>query len=227
MFLASVALLAASAMPVRVAVVDTGLDLQDPRFKKHLCKTGHKDFTGEGIYDKEGHGTHVTGLIQEYAKDAKYCLIIIKFYGKSLGSKNHGTFIQAIQYAESLNVDYINVSGGGNDASKEEKEAIASHPNTLVIAAAGNDGKDLSDPEYAGFYPACYPYKNVIVVGALNEKNERANFSNYGTRVDIWKRGTNINSTWPGGYTAFESGTSQATAIYTGELIYVHAHQSR
>ena len=50
-----------------VAVIDTGIDAQ--AFNRHvLCKTGHKDFTGTGIQDRHGHGTHISGLIDQYAK---------------------------------------------------------------------------------------------------------------------------------------------------------------
>ena len=63
MLLAGLAILTASTLPLRVAVIDTGLDLSDKRFSSRLCKEGHEDFTHTTIEDKSGHGTHVVGLI--------------------------------------------------------------------------------------------------------------------------------------------------------------------
>jgi hypothetical protein len=57
------------AEPVRVAVIDTGLNLKDSRFT-HLCKDGHYDLSDTSIEDTEGHGTHIASLIQKYAGDS-------------------------------------------------------------------------------------------------------------------------------------------------------------
>ena len=73
---------------------------------------------------------------------------------------------------------------------------------SVLVSATGNDGKDEI------MYPA--GYNTVIAVGAVNEYKERANFSNYGEKLDIVAPGTFIYSAIPGNKYAFFSGTSNA-----------------
>lgn len=204
----------------KVAIIDTGLDLSDSRFKKVLCKTGHKDFTGEGLHDNHGHGTHVAGLIKQYAEDAEYCLIILKFYVPHVDGKQSVKYeVQAIKEAVRLGATVVNISGGGAVYDAEEYEAIRNAPQVKFIVAAGNESSDVSN-QYVGFYPACHWLPNITVVGALdfNEKH-KAQFSNYGDKIEYWERGESVVSTIPRGKTASINGTSQATAIATGKFL--------
>ncbi len=86
----------AYAKTIRVAVIDTGLDLSDPRFSALLCKDikGVNLVPKEGIRDLIGHGTHVAGIIKKYAKDANYCMMIIKYY--SIDNSNTTNMINSI-----------------------------------------------------------------------------------------------------------------------------------
>lgn len=209
----------AQAKPIVVAVVDTGLDLTDPRFSKVLCKTGHKDFTGAGIEDHHGHGTHIAGLIKKYAKNANYCLLIVKYYDKSpegWTSPNHSNFLQAEIYAIK-HADVINISGGGDGFIHYEYATIEQYPNKVLIVAAGNDNENLDDKNYA-YYPASYRSPNEIIVGSKHENGVKAPTSNYGRGL-VWEVGSNVLSTLPNGV-GIMSGTSQACAIHTGKYIY-------
>lgn len=203
---------------IRVAVVDTGLNLKDPRFSKHLCPTGHKDFTDYGIEDHDGHGTHVAGLIQQYAKNADYCLLILKYYDgrNKLGSANR--LSSALWYAALMQVKIVNFSGYGDQPHSGEKEAIKKNENIIFSVSAGNDSKDIDSLENA-VYPACYRLPNIHVVG--NGIDGIPNkYSNYGSRVTYWENGENVVSTGLNGKMVRMTGTSQATAIHTGKLIY-------
>ena len=82
---------AAHSDELRIAVIDTGIDLKDTRINSHLCATGHVDFTEEGLQDDIGHGTAIVGLIEQYAKDSNYCIVMIKWYGEK-GTANGKTF---------------------------------------------------------------------------------------------------------------------------------------
>ena len=75
--------LTAQAKTLRVAIVDTGLDLSDERFSEHLCPEGHKDFSASGIKDTVGHGTFIAGLIQKYAGKGNYCFLVYKYYSEN------------------------------------------------------------------------------------------------------------------------------------------------
>lgn len=216
---------------LRVAVIDTGLDLEDPRFSYLLCDNGttSSDFTETTLKDKNSHGTHVTGLIKQYAKNSNYCLIIIKFYSE------YGTSYlnRSIEYAIEQKASIINISAGGRNFDEIEYNLIKNSPNITYVVAAGNEGLKL-DCNKTTNYPTCYKLPNVISVGCLDKYENKCLTSNYGKYVKSWELGQNVYSTFPlktcdvqtrdckgMGYI---SGTSQATAIHTGKLIYQRTH---
>lgn len=202
----------------RVAVVDTGLNLEDPRFKSALCASGHKDFTGHGIGDFDGHGTHVAGLIKRHAGNADYCLIILKFYlERDPGGHNLRRAIAAFREAVLQGATVVNFSGGGGEYIEEERVVIASAPGVTFMAAAGNESQNIGRFG-TPFYPASYDLPNVRVVGALTPTGEKLSSSNYGSRVEYWEVGVQ-SSTLPYGREGEMRGTSQATAVATGKLL--------
>lgn len=167
---------------IKVAVIDTGID-EDLLKKNAYCESGHKDFSGSpyGLKDNHGHGTHISGIIDQYTKDyifklgksandidkiqADYCQIIIKFYDPKYASDNLNNTIAAFKYAIEQNVDIINYSAGGNEFSAEEKAVVteALNKGIKVVAAAGNERSKI---ELHAYYPAMYD-KRIIVVGNL------------------------------------------------------------
>lgn len=206
---------------LKVAVVDTGLDISDPRFKSVLCKEEHHDVTNTGLNDNNGHGTHVAGLIKKYARDSDYCLLIIKYYsdGQSGPSAAFNSYY-AFSYAVSKGADIVNFSSGGPTFSADEYNSILKGNNTIFIVAAGNDHKNLDEVPY---YPACYKLPNIYVVGNAFNKVPSPN-SNYGSIIDFWENGQDVISTLPGGREGKMSGTSMSAAIHTGKLIYEKTH---
>jgi hypothetical protein len=68
---AATLVMAEEPKPIVVAVIDTGKAV-DPKLK--YCKYGHKDITGTGLEDNNGHGTNVASLIAREAKGANYCV---------------------------------------------------------------------------------------------------------------------------------------------------------
>jgi subtilisin family serine protease len=213
-----------SGTTARVVIIDTGLDVEDPRFKDILCKDVQAlDFTGEGVVDKIGHGTHVAGIIKEYAKDSNYCLTIIKYYTEeNSGKQNLSNVIEALKWVHLTKPKIVNFSGGGETWDNDEYEYIKNTPETTFILAAGNKRHNLD--EDCDYYPACNRLKNIIRVGSLQEDGKRAYTSNFGKIVTAWEIGTNVKSTLPDGRTGFKSGTSQATAKITGKFIYEIFH---
>lgn len=203
----------------KVAVIDTGLNLNDVRFQKVLCKDHqHWDFVSnsDNLVDAHGHGTHVAGLIMENAgKSTNYCLNIYRYYVADASStENASRYVKALIKAVTDGSNLINISGGGPESLAGEFEVIKAHPEVTFVVAAGNDNQKL----LYNYFPAAYKLKNVIVVGGLNFYCKKTSSSNYGSRVDFWEKGENVKSTVPGGY-AYLTGTSQATAIHTGKII--------
>lgn len=213
------------AKQLRVAVVDTGMDLKDPRFKGVLCPSGHKNFTDEPWENSLPHGIHVAGLIKQHAKKSNYCLIIIKVFSRvSTGRQDAIRTAQGLYYAGFLEVDAVNYSGGGSTFYEPEYTVIKENPGVLFIVAAGNEGKDL-DINGNNYYPASYSkyLNNVFVVGNLEQDGKRHFTSNYGNVVKFWNVGTNLISFGPNGTLLKMTGSSQSTAVQTGKYINEHS----
>jgi hypothetical protein len=192
-----------------VAVIDTGLDkdILSQGYSKGICRYGHRDFTGKGLHDVNGHGTNVSGLIHKYAQGSQYCQVILKTYhDKATGAK---FFTEAIEYAINLKVDIINISGGGSGSNMAEYKAVkkALDNGIKLIFAAGNNAQKLGVE--GSYFPAMYDDRITVVASSKGE------YSNTGECVDTWENGTNQ----VGDYGWRMTGTSQATAIYTGKTI--------
>jgi serine protease len=126
----------------------------------------------------------------------------------------------AIRYATDQGADVIDLSvstapGVAREslAALEEAISYAESGGVLVVAAAGNEGIDVTA---APVWPAGFAatYSGVISVGATGRDDARAPFSNWGA-VDIWAPGTAIASTTPLGYELI-SGTSTSAALTAG-----------
>lgn len=219
---------------VMIAVIDTGLapELMD---KNWVCPTGHKDFTGGGLKDNHGHGTHISGIVDQYAKnyifagnknfrdidnvDTEYCQIIIKYYDPKIPNLNNlKNTIASFRWAIDQKVDIINYSGGGTSADDDEKALIleALSKGIKVVAAAGNERSDIDKNKY---YPAMYDSRIIVVGNLVNSSRTIATSSNFGKSVNTWELGTSIMSRLPGDSFGYMTGTSQATAIKSGKLV--------
>lgn len=220
---------------VVVAVIDTGID-PTLMSKPWICKEGHKDFTGSGLVDNHGHGTHIAGIVEQHAKKvildfkknnlkslddatADFCIIAIKYFDPKVKSDNLDLTIKSLRWAIDQKVDIINYSGGGTEYSEKEFKLIeeALKKGIKVVAAAGNERSNL---ETAKYYPAMYDQR-IFIVGNLqsNYDKTRAPTSNYGKPVNTWEVGTNVISRLPGGTIGFMTGTSQATAVKSGKIV--------
>lgn len=202
--------------PLRVVVLDTGLNVDDEKYTEMLCKDYQAiDFTTEGVNDINGHGTQIVETIKDYAKNSPYCLTILKYYTENnSGPENLKNVVKALTWISWIKPTFVNISGGGSDWSDDEFTLIRKASTTKFIVAVGNDEINLD--EECNYYPACYRLKNIYRVGALNNSGNKAKYSNFGSIVDFWQIGEHGNM----------SGTSIATAVQTGKLIYEETHRS-
>lgn len=192
---------------VKIAVLDTGIDYNHESLKDLVNLELSKTYVGDSVMDDGSHGTHVAGVIASYGKISgvmkKATIIPIKVLNKDgLGSSYD--IQKAILYASGINADVINMSFGGEFFSRGLNYACeyAFSNGSVLVSATGNDGKAET------MYPA--GYDTVIAVGAVDMNKERADFSNYGDKLDIVAPGTFIYSTIPGNKYAHFSGTSSA-----------------
>lgn len=204
----------------RVAIIDTGLDLKDERFKNKLCKKGHKNFVPEEVFaDYIEHGTHVAGSIVEHSGDAYYCILIFKaFARKATGVENTFREYEGIKEAIKQGADIVNISAGGPDFNISEYKIIENNPQVTFVVAAGNESSNIDLFENF-YYPASYGLPNIVSVGNIDYQGKRVPSSNYGTTVKAWEIGLNVYSTLPGDRMGYKTGTSMSTAIHTGKLV--------
>jgi type VII secretion-associated serine protease mycosin len=183
---------------VIVAVVDTGVDLRHPDLAPNLVPGYNVLPDASGPDDDHGHGTHVSGIIAAAANNgigvagvAPHCKIMpVKVLGAD-GKGDTQNIVAGIVWAANHGAKVINMSLGGTGGSRALMEAIeyAQSKDVLCVAAMGNDGKNSQ--EYPGGYPG------VIAVGATDEQDQIADFSNFGSWISVCAPGQDILSTLP------------------------------
>lgn len=199
---------------ITVAVLDTGcpnhLDLNANLLPGINCSG-----TGD-VSDKQGHHTHVSGIIAALengigvvgvAPEAKILSI------KVLDDSGHSGFSQiadGIRAAIAAKVDIINMSLGAPNTPPDDfytaiKEAYDA--GIIMVAAAGNDAGAVNWPAR---------YDEVIAVSAIDNQGNLANFSSHGDQIDFGAPGVNIYSTYLNNKYAILNGTSQAAPFIAG-----------
>ncbi|MFF8387527.1 type VII secretion-associated serine protease mycosin [Streptomyces kanasensis] len=216
---------------VRVAVIDTGVDVRHPQLKAavdtksgvNLIPKDAKDEHGnkvdrgkeDGTTDTVGHGTKVAGIIAArpapgtgFVGLAPDATIIPIQQNDATGNGTAKTLATAIQHAIDEKADVINISQDTANAIEPTpllKQAVqkALDAEIVVVASAGNDGIDGTDKKT---YPASY--EGVLAVAASDRNNERAAFSQSGDFVGIAAPGVDMITTVPGGGHCADNGTS-------------------
>jgi serine protease AprX len=174
---------------VRIAVVDTGIDPLHPDFRGRIGATA--DFTGEGVTDQHGHGTHCASIAagSGEASGGKYRGAAPKasiYAAKVLRSDGQGMMsdvMAGVEWAVNQGVQVISLSLGGpgpcdgTDALSDTCDA-AVESGIIVCVAAGNDGPG----PYTVGSPGCA--RNVITIGASSDQDRIAGFSSRGPTSD-------------------------------------------
>lgn len=205
---------------VKVAVIDSGI------YKEHIdlanCNILSYNVSGidtENNHDWE-HGTMIAGIICGSNSQGNGILginpnvkLIMIDVSDDSGIKDEQQIIEGIEYAIENDVDIINMSFTTKKDHKELKAAIelAQKQGVVIVASAGNDRDgDIT-------YPASY--EGVIAVGAY-AKNGDIMYSML--EKCVYLPGENISTVKADDHNIRQyvsrSGTSMATAIYTGIL---------
>jgi subtilisin family serine protease len=226
---------------VLVGMVDTGVDFDEPSLAHANLYTQSSAQTGESgercaaasygcsflggfgtPTDANGHGTATAGEIFGGWEEGSYAgvapnstLIAAQVLdGSSAGTTDEEA--AGLDYVADRGARVVNVSISG-PPSAAVHEAIASHPETLFVAAAGNSGADADAGGSGDYFPCADPSPNVICVAASDTNDALASFSDYGGRsVDLAAPGVHIASFAHGGYAAQFGGTSFAAPLVSG-----------
>jgi thermitase len=202
---------------ITIAVVDTGVDLDHPDLVNRLVEGYNILGENSNPDDDNGHGTHVAGIIASETNNREGIAGLTWFNKimpiKAMSAEGYGTtfdIAKGIIWAVDNGANVINLSLGNYKESNVLKRAIryAYNNNVVMVAAAGNDG--TSQPSY----PAAYP--EVLSVSAVNYDGTLADFSNYGSYINISAPGVYIPSTYFNEQYASLSGTSMAAPHVAG-----------
>jgi subtilisin family serine protease len=212
-----------SGTGVKAYIVDTGI------------LTTHEDFGGRAVSgidtvdgdddatDCAGHGTHVAGTVggTEYgvAKDVSLVAVRVLDCGGS------GSFDGVIAGIDWVTADHaagepavanMSLGGGFSQAVNDAVSAAVADGVTFALAAGNDSGADACDGSPSSTAEA-------LTVGASEDTDARAVYSNIGSCVDIFAPGSDITSAWYTDDTATNtiSGTSMATPHVAGAAALV------
>ena len=165
----------------------------------------------------DSHGTHVAGIVAAELNSKGVCGVApnITVLPVKILDANGGTVFQAIkaiEYAEAMGAKIANCSWTSENYSQFLHDTM-NNSDMLFICASGNDGNNCEENPT---YPANYSLDNIISVGATDSNGALADFSNYGTDVDIAAPGKEIYSTLPNNTYGYMDGTSMAAPYVTG-----------
>ncbi|MFN8472657.1 MAG: S8 family serine peptidase [Anaerolineae bacterium] len=210
---------------VVIAVLDTGVDFTHQDLQGKFVSRG-RDFVNKDLdaTDDNGHGTHVAGIAAAATNNGvgiagvgyNARILPVKVLGAN-GSGAYSAIANGMTWAADQGAQVINLSFGSAMNSQTLQAAVnyAWGKGAVVVAAAGDNASS------APYYPAAY--SNVMGVGATNQNDARASFSNIGSNVDVAAPGVSIVSTIRGNQYQALSGTSMAAANAAGAAALVAA----
>jgi subtilisin family serine protease len=185
------------AAEVSVAIADSGVDVTHPDLARAIAE--YKNFlTTETDKDFIGHGTHVAGIIAAGLDNAigvsGLCaarILALKVLPRRDADWSAKQYYRALRYTIGR-VRVLNLSlGGDRDESELNVLRDVISAGVVVVAAMGNEFEEGNPIEY----PAAMA--EVCAVGATDQLDRRAEFSNTGPHVDLVAPGVEILSTTP------------------------------
>ena len=196
---------------VPLTVIDTGLDFTHPEFSrrpKTIALNQQVVVTADDI-----HGTAVSSVAAAPANG----IGLVGVYPQAVlqewdfGDGALSDILAGLDAASKRGRGVINFSGGflGYSALLEQGSDRALGRGAIVVAAVGNDRENGSRP----FVPATLPH--VLTVGANNQSDHVAYFSNRSSALDLAAPGVSIPVAVPTFYTG-EGLTSTGYALFDG-----------
>ena len=188
---------------VIVGILDTGVAFENRgrfRLAPDLAATSFVsgyDVVNDDTHpnDDNSHGTHVAGTVAQSTNNSlgvagvsfSSSLMPVKILDDN-GDGTYADLAAGLVWATDNGAKIVNMSLSGPSAGQVLEDAVAyAYANGVtVIAATGNDGVDGVG------YPAAYD-NYVIAVGATRYDETRADYSNYGTELDMMGPGGDLD----------------------------------
>lgn len=198
---------------VSVGVIDVGVNLAHPELT--MVASSAYDYvaadstaTDDPGGSASGHGTFVAGVVNLVAPDAQVrAFRVLDTAGRGNGYDIARAIISAVQ--DGCKVINLSMVMSASHGAIDDAIEYARNQDVLVVAAAGNDAAD-SDR-----FPARDSY--TLSVAAIDSLNLKADFSNYGSHVDVCAPGTGILAPFLDTLYAEWDGTSFAAPFVAGQ----------
>ncbi|HVK24692.1 MAG TPA: S8 family serine peptidase [Actinokineospora sp.] len=207
---------------VTAFVIDTGVQADHPALGGRVAGGFDAIDNDDKPDDENGHGTHVAGTIggTEYGLAKGVKIVPVRVLDAD-GSGTTAGVIAGIDWVtknhEGPSVANMSLGGKADEALDKAVQAAIESGVTFAVAA-GNESSDAG-----GLSPARVP--EALTVAASDDADKQAEFSNFGSIVDLYAPGVDITSSWIGGETKTISGTSMATPHVAGAVaLYLSAH---
>ena len=206
-----------TGLGIRVAVLDTGMDLGHPDFVGRVAAAA--SFVGQPVQDLHGHGTHCigtacgplapAGAIPRYGIAHRSQIFVGKVLTNS-GSGTTASVLAGMNWAIANRCAVISMSLGSQapvQAAYTNAGNAALNVGCLIVAAAGNAASQTGSPANS---------PSIFSVASLDRNLVPSSFSNFG-KIEIAAPGRDVFSAAPRPRRyATMSGTSMAAPHVAG-----------
>jgi subtilisin len=206
-----------SGTGIKVAVLDTGMDLGHPDFTGRPIVS--QQFVGQPVQDLHSHGTHCigtscgskgpVGLTPRYGIAFRASIFVGKVLSNT-GSSVAGSVLNGMNWAIANRCAVISMSLGSQAGPQPYYTAAgqaALNNGLLIVAAAGNAGSFTGAPANS---------PTIMAVASVDPNLSPSSFSNFG-KIEIAAPGRDVFSSVPRPTRyGIKSGTSMATPHVAG-----------
>lgn len=228
---------------VSVATLDTGIQTDHSDLKNNILYSGYVPLDGYGAEDRNGHGTHVAGIVAAESDNGigvsgvsyNAGIVSVRVFRQIMGnwsaySSDIALGVEnVISMKDTYNIRVINMSLGMTGTSRSTPPASSSlmqsaikkayDTGITVCVASGNESSStsLATCNFPAYFDFC------IAVGSIDSTKEHSLFSNGDNSLDIVAPGRSILSTVRNNAYSTMNGTSMATPFVSGiaALCYV------
>lgn len=214
---------------IKIAVIDSGIDLQHPAFQGGLVPSAEMwDYVGNDAVPQEegalgvdaafGHGTSVAGIILQIAPKAK--ILPLRVLGPS-GSGDVLNVAAAINRAIQADARIINLSLGSDTDSQAVSDAInaATSRGIFVISSSGNtNNENITFPANQATNLNIAIDSFSLSVGSVDANDDKSAFSTFGTTLEVVAPGEQVFGPVPGDKLGAWSGTSMSAPMVSATL---------